>query len=80
MNRQEAILLLKELASVCGSFHDAQAVSLQKDKENNEWELQVNCITNPSEGACIEKILAKHSYEMVNVNRYSVFRSKKQIP
>ena len=79
LNRQEAVLLLKELASICGSFNDAQAVSLQKDKENNGWELHVNCVPTPSEVACIEKILAKHSYEMLTIKGCSLFPPKKQI-
>ena len=79
LNRQEAVLLLKELASICGSFYDALSVSIEKSKENTGWELRINCLPNPSEVECIEKILAKHSYEMVNVNGHCVFRSKKQI-
>ncbi len=32
-NRQEAVLLLKEMAAVCGSFRDAQSVSIEKNNE-----------------------------------------------
>ena len=77
LNRQEAVLLLKELASVCGSFRDALSVSIEKDMEKNSWELHVSCAPNPSEFECIEKILFNHGLEMVTVNRYCVFRSRK---
>ena len=77
MNRQEAVLLLKEMAAVCGSFHDAQSVSIEKDKKNNCWELHVNCVPHPSEVACLEKIVANHGLEMVTINGYSVFSTNK---
>jgi hypothetical protein len=77
LNRQEAVLLLKELASVCSSFQDAQSVSIEKDTENKGWELHINCTPLSSEINCIEKILANHSLEMATIKGYSVFRPKK---
>lgn len=77
MNRQETVSLLKEIIAVCGSFYDARAVSIQIDKNSDSWELQVNWVPNPSEAECLQKILAKHILEMVTINGYCVFRSKK---
>jgi hypothetical protein len=77
MNRQEAVLLLKEMATVCGSFNDAQAVSIEKDHKNNSWELHVNCVPHQSEVACLEKIVASHGFEMATINGRTVFRTKK---
>jgi hypothetical protein len=74
---QEAILLLKEIVSVCGSFNNAQVVSIDNNQKSNSWELQVNYVPNPSEIECLEKIVASHILEMVNVNGRFVFRSKK---
>jgi hypothetical protein len=77
MNRQEAVLLLKEMISVCGSFNDAQAVSIEYNKKSNGWELQVKCVPPASEIECLEKIVANHGLEMVTINGCSVFQSKK---
>jgi hypothetical protein len=79
MNRQETVSLLKEIISVCGSFYDARAVSIQNDENGDNWELHVYWVPNPSEIECLEKIIAKHILEMVTINGRSVFRSKKQI-
>ena len=76
MNRQEAVLLLKEMVAVCGTFQDAQAVSIEKNKKSNSWELHVNSIPHPSEVLCLEKIVASHGLEMVTVNGHLVFREK----
>ena len=76
MNRQEAVLLLKEMAAVCGSFYDAQAVAIEKNKKSNSWELHVNSIPRPSEVLCLEKIVANHGLEMVTINGRLVFREK----
>ena len=75
MNRQEAVSILKEMMVICGSFRDAQAVSIMRDKTNDSWELHVHCIPQPSETACIKKIVAQHSLEMVTINGKTVFRS-----
>jgi hypothetical protein len=77
MNRQEAVLLLKEIVSVCGSFNNAQVVSIDNNPKSNSWELQVNYVPHPSEIACLEKIVANHTLEMVNINGRFIFRSKK---
>jgi hypothetical protein len=77
MNRQEAVLLLKEMAAVCGSFHDAQLVSIEKNKKSNSWELHVNSIPHPSEVVCLEKIVDSHGLEMVTINGSLVFRVSK---
>jgi glutamate 5-kinase len=76
MNRQEAVLLLKEIISVCGSFNDAQSVSIDNNKKSNSWELQVNYVPHSSEVACLEKVFANRGLEMVIINGFSVFRSK----
>jgi hypothetical protein len=76
MNRQEAVLLLKEMAAVCGSFHDAQAVSIEKNKKSDSWELHVSSIPHPTEVLCLEKIVATHGLEMVTINGRLVFREK----
>jgi len=40
MNRQETVSLLKEIITVCGSFYDARAVSIQNYENGDNWELQ----------------------------------------
>ena len=77
MNRQEAVLLLKEMATVCGSFQDAQSVSIEKNKKSDSWELHVNSIPHPSEVLCLEKIVANHGLEMVTIKGILVFRATK---
>jgi hypothetical protein len=77
MNRQETVLLLKEIISVCGSFNDARSVSIDDSQKNNGWELHVSYVPQVSEVACLEKIVANHGLEMVTINGCSVFRSKK---
>jgi hypothetical protein len=77
VNRQEAVSLLKEMIVVCGSFNDAQSVSIQNNKKSNSWELHVNWVPHPSEIACLEKIVAIHILEMVTINGRYVFRTKK---
>ena len=77
MNRQEAVLLLKEMATVCGSFHDAQSVSIEKNKTSDSWELHINSIPHPSEAMCLETIVANHGLEMVTINGRLIFRLKK---
>jgi hypothetical protein len=79
MNRQEAVLLLKEMMAICGSFYDAQAVSIENEKESGSWELRVYGVPNPSETECLEKIIAKHGLEMITIDGRSVFRSKKSV-
>ena len=76
MNRQEAVLLLKEIISVCGSFNDAQSVSINNNQKSDSWELQVNYVPHISEVVCLEKIVANRGLEMVIINGFSVFRSK----
>ena len=77
MNRQEAVLLLKEMIAVCGSFHDAQSVSIEKDKKINSWELHVAWVPNESEVNCLEKIVANHGLEMVTINGCLIIRERK---
>ena len=77
MNRQETVSLLKEIISICGSFYDAKAVSIQNGGNGDSWELHVYWVPNPSEIDCLEKIIDRHILEMVTVNGRSVFRSKK---
>ena len=75
MNRKEAISILKEMMTVCGSFYDSQSVSIAKDKANDGWELHVYSVPHPSEIACLEKIVAKSNLEMIISNGKIVFRS-----
>jgi hypothetical protein len=75
MNRQETISLLKEIIAICGSFKNAQAVSIVHDKARNTWELHVYCIPYPSEIECIKKIVTKYGLEMITSNDTTVFRS-----
>jgi hypothetical protein len=75
MNRQETVSILKEMIAICGSFRDAQAVSIGRDKANDSWELHVHCVPHPSEVACLEKIVAEHSLKMLTSNGKTVFRS-----
>ena len=49
MNRQETVLLLKEIIVICESFYDARAVSIQNDWIEDSWELHVYWVPNPSE-------------------------------
>jgi hypothetical protein len=79
LNRQEAVLLLKEMAAVCGSFRDAQSVSIEKNKDSNSWELRVSSILHPSEVVCLEKIVDNHGLEMVTIRGILVFRETKMV-
>jgi hypothetical protein len=79
MNRQETVALLKEIIAVCGSFYDALAVSIQNEGNEDNWELHVYWVPNPSEIECLQKILAQHILEMTTINGHTLFRSKKQI-
>jgi hypothetical protein len=64
---------------VCGSFNDAQSVSIQNNKKSNSWELHVSWVPHPSEIACLEKIVANHILEMVTINEHSIFRTKNKL-
>jgi hypothetical protein len=68
MNRQETVLLLKEIIVICGSFCDARAVSIQNDWIGDSWELHVYWVPNPSETECIKKIIVQHFLEMITIN------------
>jgi hypothetical protein len=78
MNRQETVLLLKEIIVICGSFYGARAVSIQNDWIGDSWELHVYWVPNPSETECIKKIIVQHFLEMITINGRSIFRSKKK--
>ena len=75
VNRQEAVSLLKELMTDCESFHTAQAVSIQRDKLNDSWEIKVSWIPHPSDTECLKRINAKHNLEMETLDGKTVFRS-----
>jgi len=75
MNRQEAVLILKEMIAVCRSFCDAQAVSLVEDKVINMWELHIHCLPQASEIDCLKKICDKYNLEMDISSGKTVFRS-----
>ena len=75
MNRQEAVLLLKEIMADCESFQTAKAVSIEHNKDKNSWELHVYWAPNPLETECLNKIVAKHSLETATTNERTVFRS-----
>jgi hypothetical protein len=66
--------LLKEIMTECESFHTATAVSIEHNKANGSWELRVSWAPHPSENECLEKIVAKHSLEMITTNERTVFR------
>jgi hypothetical protein len=77
INRQDTVSLLKEIIAVCGSFYDARAASVQNGGSNDSWELHVYWVPNPSDTECLQKTLTEYLLEMVTLNGYSVFRSKK---
>ena len=64
--------------AICGSFQHAQAVSVERNKATDCWELYVSWIPHPSEIDCIEKIVAKYGSEMVTSNGRTVFRLKQK--
>jgi hypothetical protein len=68
-------LLLKEIMTDCKSFHSAQAVSIERNKMKDSWELHVNWAPLYAEIECLERIVAKHGLEMVTTNERTVFRS-----
>jgi hypothetical protein len=76
MDRQEAVSLLKELMTYCGSFHTAQAVSIHHNRLKDSWELHVRWIPYPLESECLKKITAKYGLEMITSNEKTVFRSR----
>lgn len=75
MNRQEAVLILKEMIAVCRSFSDAQAVSLAENKAVNRWELHIHCLPHASDVDCLKKICEKYNLEMDISGGKTVFRS-----
>jgi hypothetical protein len=75
MNRQEAILLLKEIMAACESFHYTQAVDIERNKKSGSWALIVYWLPNPSEIKQLEKIVAQHNLEMVSSIGRIIFRS-----
>lgn len=75
MNRQEAVLLLKEIMTSCESFHTANTVSLEHNKANDTGDLHVSWTPHSSETERLTKIVAKHRLEMVTTNERTVFRS-----
>ena len=75
MDRQETISLLKEIIAICGSFQNAQAVSITHDKTRNTWELHVYCTPHPLEIDCIKQIATQHGLEMIISNDITIFRS-----
>ena len=78
MNRQEAVLLLKEIMTNCESFNTANAVTINNNESNNSWELYVNWTPHPLEADCLNKIVANHGLEMVATNGRTIFRSIKK--
>lgn len=60
----------------CESFRSAKAVSIEYNKANKSWELNISWTPHPSENECLEKIVTKHSLEMVTSGERTVFRSK----
>ena len=75
MNRQETISLLKEIIAICGSFYNAQAVSIVHDKVSNTWELHAYCTPLSSEIDCLKQIVTKNGLEMIISNDMTIFRS-----
>jgi hypothetical protein len=75
MNRQEAILLLKEIMAVCESFYYTQAVDIERNKKSGSWALIVYWLPGPSEIEQLEKIVAQHNLEMVSSIGRTIFRS-----
>jgi len=65
------------MTAICGSFRDAQSVSIEKNNESNSWELHVSSIPHPSEVVCLEKIVENHGLEMVTIKGSLVFRETK---
>ena len=76
MDRQETVLLLKEVMTVCGSFYTAKTVSIAYNKANDSWELCASWIPDQSEIELLNKIIAKHGLERVTTSECTTFRSK----
>ena len=76
IDRQETVLLLKEIMAICESFSYAKVVSIEKEKQTGSWVLSVYWLPHPSEIACLEKIVVKYGLEMVTSNENTIFRSK----
>ncbi len=74
MQRQEAVLLLKEIMTSCSSFYDAKMVSISQNVANGNWELHVSWMPHPSDADCLKKIVANHSAEILSSDERTVFR------
>jgi len=67
-------LILKEIMAMCGSFYNAQTVSMGETRETIVGNLTSICPSSVRD--CIfKKIVAGHSLEMVTSNGKTVFRS-----
>ena len=68
-------MLLKEIMADCESFHTAKAFSVESNKANDNWELNLSWMPHPTENECLNKIVTKHGLEMLTSNERTIFRS-----
>jgi hypothetical protein len=72
VSREEAISLLVELASVCRAYLQAPLVYLAKDN-SGKWGLNIKYIAKDQEKECIVTVAAKHDYNTVEIDGFTVF-------
>jgi hypothetical protein len=75
LNRQDAIAVLRKIMDSCASFYTAQAVNIAKDKEKQDWVLNVNWTPSPNENGCLDNILDEYNLELVTTNGRIFLRS-----
>lgn len=75
MNREDAVALLKKIMASCGSFVNAQGVSLIQDKKTKSWGLSVFWFPLPEEDECLNKILLEYNIEATKANGRTLFHS-----
>ena len=74
MNRQQAVLLLKEIMTTCSSFFDTTMVSINHNEANSAWELHVGWTPHPLETECLKRTIVKYGAEIFLLNEQTVFR------
>lgn len=67
--------MLKELMTDCDSFHTAKAVSVESNRADDNWQLNLSWVPYPTENECLKKIVTEHGLEMLTSNERTIFRS-----
>jgi len=74
MNRQQVVLILREIMINYSFFFDAKMISINHNEVKGAWELHVGWMPHPLETECLKKIIAKYGAEIFVLNEQTVFR------